>query len=149
MILNMNMEEVIIEADKQMQATNRLKNKIIKQTHFNEDLPRQKMMALVDLKFLGKSKLKDIAEEVSESRQTLCMMYNSLEKDGYVKREIDDKDRRNTFYSITKKGDDLLEERKKIIMKILTDLLKELSEEDLQKFGEALKTINKITEEYF
>lgn len=149
MILNMNMEEVIIEADKQMQATNRLKNKIIKQTHFNEDLPRQKMMALVDLKFLGKSKLKDIAEEVSESRQTLCMMYNSLEKDGYVKREIDDKDRRNTFYSITKKGDDLLEERKKIIMKILTDLLKELSKEDLQKFGEALKTINKIMEEYF
>ena len=80
----MNMEEVIIEVDKQMQATNRLRNKIIKQTTFNEDLPRQKMMALVDLKFLGKSKLKDIAEEVSESRQTLCMMYNSLEKDGYV-----------------------------------------------------------------
>lgn len=144
----MDLEEILEESLKQLQLTHSLRTRVIKETNFNE-LPRQKMMALVDLKFFGKSKLKDIAEKVSESPQSLCMIYNSLEKIGLVKREIDKSDRRNTFYSITKKGENLLEKRGIELKKTLHKLFNQIKKDDLEEFGKALKTINKTIKEYF
>lgn len=144
----MNRKEVADEFEKQLINGHRLRDKIDRAIDF-KSFPRQQMMALLDLQFMGKSRLKDIAELSGSSSQYLCIMYNNLEKEGLIKREVDTGDRRNTYYSITELGIQKLDSRMREIKDSLMNVLQGMSDENITEFGKALKTINDIMEEFF
>lgn len=144
----MNVDEAVEEVERNMYISRRVKDKVDRLIK-NKNIKPQKIATLVDLEFFGKSKLKDIAERTGASPQALCIMYNGLEKENLIKRETDKKDRRNTYYSISKSGINFLEEHIKIIKSIFTDILSKFNEDDIKEFGRALKTVNDIVEKRF
>ncbi len=144
----MNRDEVVNEFEKQLQNGHRLRDRMDKNVDF-KSFSKQQMTAMLDLKFMGKSKLKDVAEKSGISSQYLCIMFNNLEKEGLVAREIDDNDRRNTYYSITESGIKKLDDKIDEIKASLANLLDDMDDRDVEEFGKALRTMNKIMEEYF
>lgn len=144
----MNRDEVVNEFEKQLQNGHRLRDRMDKNVDF-KSFSKQQIMAMLDLKFMGKSKLKDVAEKSGISSQYLCIMFNNLEKEGLVAREIDDNDRRNTYYSITESGIKKLDDKIDEIKASLANLLDDMDDRDVEEFGKALRTMNKIMEEYF
>ena len=144
----MNKNEVVAEFEKNIQSGYKIKKRIEKSLK-STSLSKQKFQTLIDLRLAGRSKLKEMAEDTGSSPQTLCIMYNNLEKESLIKREIDEKDRRNVYYSVTKEGDQLLKTAITEIKNAILAVLNEMDEKDVVEFGRALKTINKIVEENF
>ena len=139
----MNKKEVVDEFFRHAHNTRRMKDIIDSSMDKPKSSPT-KMMALVDLAVLGKSRLKDMAERTGSSAQSLCIMYNNLEKEGYILREIDTNDRRNTYYSITENGMEFLKnymEKSKVIVLKTFD---KLSKKEIEELGESLKKVNNI-----
>ena len=91
----------------------------------------------------------DLAEKLSIPKQTICSILDNFEKKGYIKREINQKDKRNRLISLTKKG---LEFAKPIIEDLENldkSVLKCLSDEDIKKYTDCQKEIIKFMENYF
>ena len=91
----------------------------------------------------------DLAEKLSLPKQTICSILNNFEKKGYIKREINPKDKRNRFVNLTKKG---LEFAKPIIEDLENldkSVLKCLTDEDIKKYTDCQKEIIKFMENYF
>ncbi len=106
----------------------------------------QKICLLVDLKEIGRSKLKDIALKTGYSPQNLCMLYNGLEKEGLIARQVDDFDRRNTYYFLTSEGERAVEESEKIVLRLVVKMFSSLSDDDLVSLKNSLETLNNIME---
>lgn len=106
----------------------------------------QKIFLLDDLKEAGKAKLKDIAAKTGYSPQNLCILYNGLEKDGLIAREVDSTDRRNTYYFLTDKGLQTLEKNKSKARDAIKELFGRLSDNDLTELKKSLEKVNNIIE---
>jgi len=106
----------------------------------------QRMAMLQKLRYLGKTKLKDLAAQTGFSVQNLCMMYGAFEKDGLVAREIDSNDKRNTYYFITKKGLRVIEKNLKLMGDEIGKVFADLPEKDLHDLKNSLKIANDIIE---
>ncbi|MGG7060592.1 MarR family winged helix-turn-helix transcriptional regulator, partial [Clostridium tertium] len=76
-------------------------------------LTERQFYALVSIRKHKKIELKNLSKDLYVSTSSLCILLNKLVDQGYVYREEDSKDRRNTFYCITEKGNEDL--TKKII----------------------------------
>lgn len=105
-----------------------------------------KVFTLDDLMETGKARLKDIATKTGQSVQNLCIVYNSLEKQGLVTREVDPADKRNTYYSITPKGANIVVKNKGKARKVIEGAFEALSDEELIELKESLEKSNKIME---
>ena len=80
--------------------------------------------------------LKNLSKVLHVSTSSLCILLNKLVEQGYVYREEDKKDRRNTFYGITEKGREVLEIEKADILNLINkkvELIDEEKREDLYK----------------
>jgi DNA-binding MarR family transcriptional regulator len=86
--------------------------------------------------------MKDIAEKINRTRPTVTVLVDKLEKFGYVKREVSNKDNRYTYISLTQKGKDFKPLFIKISNELNTKLCQNLSEEDTEIFESLLKKIN-------
>lgn len=106
----------------------------------------QKIFLLDDLKEAGKAKLKDIAAKTGYSPQNLCILYNGLEKDGLIAREVDSTDRRNTYYFLTDKGLQTLKKNKSKARDAIKELFGRLSDNDLTELKKSLEKVNNIIE---
>ena len=102
----------------------------------------QKIFLLDDLK----AKLKDIAAKTGYSPQNLCILYNGLEKDGLIAREVDSTDRRNTYYFLTDKGLQTLEKNKSKARDAIKELFGRLSDNGLTQLKKSLEKVNNIIE---
>lgn len=88
-----------------------------------------------------KMTMKDIADKIHRTRPTVTVLVDKLEKLGYIKREVSEKDNRYTYIYLTKKG----QEFKPVFEQIsndLTDMLyKNLSDKEAGILEELLKRI--------
>ncbi len=141
----MNTQDVVMEFFRHVGIGRRISKMLFGLIEEPKEKP-QKIFLLDDLKEIGKSKLKDIALKTGHSPQNLCFLYNHLEKEGLIKREIDPADRRNTLYSITEKGDTILEENKRKAREVVKHLFSQLSDQDLKTIKESFEKINLILE---
>jgi DNA-binding MarR family transcriptional regulator len=106
--------------------------------------PRQQLEILVRLYLGGRAKLKDIAAREYTPASNLCSVFRVLEQEGLVKRETDNDDRRNTWYSATAKGTKLARKTIDSFRERISELFDEISDEDEKKLTEALRNMNKI-----
>lgn len=141
----MQVETVVIEYLKVIGVVRRFGNVLFGAIKEPKEKP-QKIFLLDDLNVLGKSKLKDIAAKTGHSPQNLCMLYNGLEKEGLIAREIDPENRRNTYYFITDKGKKVLEKSKKEARAVIQTIFENLSEADLKTLKSNLESTSAILE---
>lgn len=108
--------------------------------------PRQQLSILVRLHIGGPALLKEIARREMVTTPNLCAAFRKLERDGLVLRRIDDTDRRNTWYSVTKKGEQIADQAMDLMRGAIDKLFAGISREDEVALTGAMKTINKILE---
>ena len=106
--------------------------------------PRQQLSILVRLHIGGPARLKDIARREMVTTPNLCAAFRKLERDGFVLRKIDEQDRRNTWYSVTKAGEQVAAQAMDAMRNAIDRLFSKLSREDESALTNAMKTINNI-----
>ena len=141
----MSAEEVVREFFRSVGNDRRLTRQLYNYIKPPKQKP-QKIFSLDDLKEAGKAKLKDIAAKTGYSPQILCILYNGLEKDGLIAREVDSTDRRNTYYFLTDKGLQTLEKNKSKARDAIKELFGRLSDNDLTELKKSLEKVNNIIE---
>ena len=85
--------------------------KIVNKDRYKIDksLTEKQFFALSELKRHNKMELKNLSTQLHVSTSSLCILLNKLVEKKYVYREEDKRDRRNTFYGITK--EDVIDEK--------------------------------------
>ena len=89
----------------------------------------------------NKMTMKDIADKINRTRPTVTVLVDKLEKLGYIKREVSDKDSRYTNISLTKKGEDFKPIFEKISNELNHMLYKNLSKEEAKLLENLLKKV--------
>lgn len=106
--------------------------------------PRQQLSILVRLHIGGPALLKEIARREMVTTPNLCAAFRKLERDGLVSRKIDEKDRRNTWYSVTYAGAKLAAQAMDVMRSAIDNLFANISRADEIALTNAMKTINNI-----
>lgn len=110
-------------------------------------ITEQQFRTLLSLKNMGKSALKELSRNVHVSTSSLCTMLNKLVDKDYVEREIDIKDRRNTYYSLTPAGQFFLNNELEKKLNLIESKIDKLDESKKKKFLVCLKELADILEE--
>ena len=110
-------------------------------------LTKKQFFTLVEIQKREKIELKNLSKELYVSTSSLCILLNKLVELGYVYREEDSKDRRNTFYGITEEGEVVVNTEIEKFMQIVNDKIDKLDLEKKKELEESLqKTINIMKE---
>ena len=96
---------------------------------------------LVCLYHNEKMTMKEIAEKINRTKPTVTVLIDKLEKLGYVKRELSDKDSRFTYIVLTQKGENFKPIFEKISDELNRELYKNLSEEEAEILEKLLQKI--------
>ena len=125
--------------------------KIINQDRYASEkiLTERQFFALISIREYKKIELKNLSKKLHVSTSSLCILLNKLVDQGYVYREEDSRDRRNTFYGITEKGQIILKEEIDKLVKILEYRIAVLDEEDRALMFNSLKNIELIMHKLF
>ena len=118
----------------------RMKSKIMR----NMEYTRSQMSVLVRLHLGGRALLKDIAYREYTTTPNLCATFKILESRGLVLREVDEHDRRNTWYSVTPAGAAVAKKMIAEFENTIGDVFSGLSRDDEEKLVNAMTTINKV-----
>ena len=92
----------------------------------------------------GRSRLKDIARREMLSTPNLCAAFRKLEKDGLVRREIDENDRRNVWYCATPKGQEIAQTAMDNFRCHIDQMFDHVSADDEKKLTQALGTVKEV-----
>lgn len=84
---------------------------------------------------------RDLAEHLNVSRPTLTVMLQKMEKAGLVERRSDEHDQRYTRLTLTEQGEAVHDEMHDIIVSIIQDMKRDMSDEDLAQFAGLLKRL--------
>lgn len=96
---------------------------------------------LVCLYKKGKMTMKDIADCIHRTKPTVTVLVDKLEKLGYLKREISEKDSRYTNIVLTQKGEDFKTTFEKISKDLNEMLNKNLSKNEVKLLEELLQKV--------
>lgn len=140
----MTHEEVTNLMAENMRIMGRLSSRLHPLLEEDTKFSRQQMSVLVRLYLAGKIKLKDFANREVISTANLCSVFRKLEQEKLVVRTVDEKDRRDTWYEVTKSGKVLAEKLIDRFMQGLESLCKVLPEQDKDTLSGTVKTINGI-----
>ncbi|MCL1902734.1 MAG: winged helix DNA-binding protein [Alphaproteobacteria bacterium] len=105
---------------------------------------KQQLMTIVRLHLGGRARLKDIAKREMVPTSNLCLMLKNLEHDDLVMRSVDEADRRNTWYSLTPKGEKLARDSLRDLRARLAKMFVGIDKKDEQKMIGALYTMNEV-----
>ncbi len=89
----------------------------------------------------NKMTMKDIADKIHRTRPTVTVLIDKLEKLGYVKREVSEKDSRYTYIVLTQKGNDFKPVFENISNKLNNKLFENISYSDYQVLENLLSRI--------
>lgn len=112
-------------------------------------LTKKQFFALEEIQKHGKIELKNLSKALYVSTSSLCILLNKLVEQGYVYREEDTKDRRNTFYGITKKGEEISNQEIEKFMDIISNKLNAIDEAKREELRKSLQKTEEIINEIF
>jgi len=112
--------------------------------NFTLKLTEKQFVTLFILKKNKKITLKKLSTYICVSTSSLCIMLTRMMEEELVYREVDERDRRNTFYSLTEKGINLIDKEIKGKVDNIEEKIMNLSLEQKEKLYEAMKDIEEI-----
>ncbi len=89
---------------------------------------------------------KEIAERYKISTAAIAVSLKKLEKGGYIRREVDEKDNRYNQIDLTKKGREIVDISQSIFGQVEEEMFDGFSEEDFEKLMEYLERVRKNLE---
>ncbi|MGL5316653.1 MAG: MarR family winged helix-turn-helix transcriptional regulator [Peptostreptococcaceae bacterium] len=125
--------------------------KIVNSEKFKTEktLTDRQFFALSSIMKHKKIELKNLSKDLYVSTSSLCILLNKLVERGFVYREEDPRDRRNTFYGITQEGLNVVNAEIDELVEIINKKLDVLSEEDLNKLAKSMDEIKNIMDKLF
>lgn len=125
--------------------------KIVNNEKFKTErtLTEKQFFALSSIKKHKKIELKNLSKDLYVSTSSLCILLNKLVEKGYVYREEDSKDRRNTFYGITEEGEKIFLEEINEILSIIESKLSGISDNEISKLLAAMSEVDSIMGKLF
>ncbi|WAW14034.1 MarR family winged helix-turn-helix transcriptional regulator [Peptostreptococcus equinus] len=114
-----------------------------------QKLTSKQFFTLEQIKKYEKIELKNLSKELYVSTSSLCILLNKLVDMGFVFREEDPKDRRNTFYGITKEGNEILEEEEDRISGILVSKMNSFDDKFKKNLEKSLSVLFKAAEKLY
>ena len=137
-------KEFVRLIEENMTIMDRLMDRTKAQSMRNAEYTRSQISVLVRLYLGGRALLKDIAYREYTTTPNLCATFKILESRGLVLREVDNKDRRNTWYSVTPAGAAVAKKMITEFENTIAQVFARLSHEDEEKLTNAMATINKV-----
>ena len=93
------------------------------------------------------SSVADIQSKLFITKPAVSQMFNSLEKKGYIKREIDSNDRRKFVVTLTPKGHEILQDMQEYFKKMLTEMISRFGEDNTRQFIELFNRFANISDQ--
>lgn len=112
-------------------------------------LTKKQFFALAEIQKHDKIELKNLSKALYVSTSSLCILLNKLVEQGYVYREEDTKDRRNTFYGITEKGEEVSNQEVEKFMNIISSKIDSIDKDEKKELSKSLKKTQEIINELF
>lgn len=137
-------KEFVRLIEENMTIMDRLMDRTKSQMMRNAEYTRSQISVLVRLHMGGRALLKDIAYREYTTTPNLCATFKILEARGLVLREVDEKDRRNTWYSVTPAGAAVAKKMIAEFESYIGEVFAGLSRDDEEKLTNAMATINKV-----
>lgn len=109
----------------------------------------KQFFTLEQLKKYEKIELKNLSKDLYVSTSSLCILLNKLVDAGYVFREDDPRDRRNTFYGITEDGKAVLAEEEDRIASLLVANMSGFDEKFKKSLEKSLMVLIKAVEKLY
>lgn len=111
---------------------------------FNERLlkhgvTRVQWIAMYYLLKNGKLSQKELADKMSIKESTVVRLIDRMQKEGYIGRKKDDKDRRISHIILTEKGKNRIEELLPEGQKMSDEFSKDISHEEIEVFNRVLE----------
>lgn len=145
----MNNREISILIMESIQDFTNLIKILNQERHKLDDILTDKQfLALGSMVNYDKIELKNLSRDLHVSTSSLCILMNKLVDQGYVYREEDTKDRRNTFYGLTKEGRNLLDIEIEKFLSIIDIRIETLDEEEKHRLFAAVKEANSIMKDF-
>ncbi|MCR4736138.1 MAG: MarR family transcriptional regulator [Treponema sp.] len=91
----------------------------------------------------GSMTMKEIARRINRDKSTTTVLIRKLEKEGFIQKENDGKDRRNIIISLTQKGRNYNEQTEGISKELLEKFYTDFSEEEKKEFCRLLEKVEK------
>ena len=85
--------------------------------------------------------MKEIARRINRDKSTTTVLIRKLEKEGFIKRENDGNDRRNTIITLTEKGRTYNTQTAEISKELLETFYQGFSEEEKEEFCRLLEKV--------
>lgn len=89
----------------------------------------------------------ELASKLRVSSPAVSRMVGVLENRGYIERDVDKEDRRNTFVYLTDKGISAKEENEKRMHSLMKRVMTRMGEEDMKEFIKLFNQFADIMEE--
>jgi DNA-binding MarR family transcriptional regulator len=86
-------------------------------------------------------------ETLSVSKAAVSQMLGSLEKRGYIRREIDRDNRRKIIITLTKKGKAAIDTGQKCLDDLMASIIERFGAKDMRDFVQTLNRFSEIVEE--
>ncbi|MGL5506753.1 MAG: MarR family winged helix-turn-helix transcriptional regulator [Paraclostridium sp.] len=112
-------------------------------------LTKKQFFALTEIQKHDKIELKNLSKVLYVSTSSLCILLNKLVEQGYVYRKEDTKDRRNTFYGITEKGEEIANQEIEKFMNIISNKLNSIDEDKKNELRTSLEKTEEIINDIF
>ena len=109
-----------------------------------EPYSRQQAQFLVRLYLGGRVRLKDLAAREFLPAPNFCAAFRKMERDGLVQRDVDEQDRRNTWYSVTDQGAKLASRYIDMFHNAISVIFKDIEKNDEEELIQAFKTVNNV-----
>lgn len=106
----------------------------------------KQFFTLEQMKKYDRIELKNLSKELYVSTSSLCILLNKLVESGYVFREEDSKDRRNTFYGLTELGKEALLEEEDRVTAVLVEHMSNFDEKFKKNLEKSLMVLIKAIE---
>lgn len=115
--------------------------------HRNSVLTERQFITLTRIKRYKKIELKNLSKDLYVSTSSLCILLNKLVEQGYVYREEDPKDRRNTFYCITEEGNKLITAEIEHLLDVIGHRLETLNQDKKERLYNCIVESREIISE--
>ena len=89
----------------------------------------------------------DIQNGLHVSRPAISQMLNSLEEKGYIRREIDGRDRRRLLLTLTAKGEKIMQVMKGHANRVIAEIISRFGEENTTRLIGLLNRFADISDE--
>lgn len=127
-------------------ATQFINNHIYQKYHslLDENITSAQDLLLTIIHLAKKMTVREIAEKLEITPSAASQQVSKLVESNYLKREINEKNRREILVSLDAKGKEYMEKQEKIDLIITEKLYAKLGEEKLAAFRDILVTLKQI-----